>query len=165
MDLRSGETKWDKDKRWSDKFLFIVRVILKRNIAHLVGITVAPVIQDTKQATDVIISISRPHVAVRIRRQGYDKFRDWTIRSSRDSGSKTELEKLREGFADWYLYIWLGTKDKVVFWVLIDLDKVRRAGILDKEMPQIHNGDGTYFVAIPLAELDSYDCIVAKTQL
>jgi hypothetical protein len=46
-------------------------------------------------------------------------------------------------------------------WWLIDLDKVRSAGILNKEWPTYPNGDGTSGMYIPINYLYLLECIVA----
>jgi len=42
------------------------------------------------------------------------------------------------------------------------MDAVRSAGMLDVNRPERCNRDGTRFIAIDLAELRQYGCIVAE---
>jgi hypothetical protein len=107
----------------------------------------------------MLLRISGSDVASRVRRpcQGY---RDLTVRSRRESGHRTELDKLRDGHCDWYFYGWAedGLIDE---WMIVDMNKVRAEGLLDKERYEISNKDGTYFVAVSARELFDCGCIAA----
>lgn len=153
--------KYLTDRQWADYFLPDIKDILIHNTHHIIKVEVANDDQDTRQATDMIITVGSGDVAVRIRRDGYkQKYRDWTIRSFRRTGNKTELMKLREGFCRWYLYCWT-ENNQIIDWILIDLDIVRRSGLLDKKRYQISNWDGTYFIAISVKELKDNNCLVS----
>jgi len=89
------------------------------------------------------------------------RYRDLTIRSHRETGYRTELSKIEEGFGDWYLYGWLNKQDKVAEWILVDLDKLRERRLwLGRH--DIPNGDGTWFIAISSQELRKTDCLIAE---
>lgn len=165
MDLRCGAMKsdWKSDKAWADKFLPDIIKILAKNAGEFIDIDEADIETDARMATDLVITIKGGQVAVRIRRNGYGKYRDWTIRSRRDSGQKTELEKLQEGFARWYLYLWT-TNSTIVDWILIDLNRVRDSGILQREYREISNGDGTHFIPIKTDTLKWHQCLIAEFQ-
>ena len=148
------------DKQWSDHFIPQVTRILQSNASKIISIEVAPPDADAERATDMTIKVVGGNVAVRVRRDA-TRFRDLTIRSRRSSGRKTELEKIREGFADWYLYAWT-INGTISEWVLVDLGRVRESGLLDKPRKEIPNKDGTtFFVGIPIAELEQNSCIVS----
>lgn len=151
---------------WANAYLPEIVEILRENSKHFVSITEAPLEDDALKATDLVIKVEGGDVAVRIR--GFDKeyyYRDWTIRSIIPSKNKTELQKLREGFADWYLYAWTNSDGKIDSWMLIDLDLVRKKRILDKPWRNIPNGDGTFFIAIPSQDLEDQDCLIACNNL
>lgn len=150
-----------KDWEWADTFLPQIVDILKSNAIYILEIRIADSDKDTKEATDLVISVTGGDVAVRIRRGKYHKYRDWTIRSVRDSGAKTELNKLRDGFAKWYLYLWTDSEN-IVDWILVDLERSRSSGLLFKDRRNISNGDGTYFVAIPVNEIKRFNCLVSE---
>lgn len=153
---------WQIDKKWSDKFLPEIKRILVKNAGAFLEVAIAPDEDDQEKATDLIVTVDSGQVAVRIRRDGYNKkYRDWTIRSYRTSGQKTELEKLQSGFARWYLYLWT-EQDSVNDWILVDLDKARISGLLFKQRHQISNNDGTYFIAISISEIKRYGCLVSE---
>ena len=91
---------YQSDRSWSDQFLPQVRAIVG---PHL--LVPAPFELDAKEATDLMVLRARDMtIAVRLRRPGYaDKYRyQFTIRSKRDSGSKTEMAKLLEGWGDMF---------------------------------------------------------------
>jgi len=145
--------KWQIEKEWADRFIPEIKKILTSHAGLFVNVEISSDEIDQQQATDLIITIEGGQVAVRARRQ--TNFRDWTIRSIVRTGNKTELQKIKEGFARWYLYLWTDNY-KVVDWILIDLDKIRQDGILDKKRSHIPNGDGTWFIAIPTSEIKEY---------
>jgi len=146
--------QWD----WADSFLPEVEQILRDNINLLVSINVAPMEDDTQRATDMIINIEgEGQVAVRLRRDDV-KYRDLTIRSK--AGGRTEIDKIREGFAKWYVYGWI-KNNTIDEWILVDLDTVRKDKMLD-DRRTINNSDGrTGFVFIPVKELMDNNCLVA----
>lgn len=48
-------------------------------------------------------------------------------------------------------------------WVLVDLDKLRETGLLDKQRKQFENRDGTTcFIAFGIKELEQAGSITAK---
>lgn len=135
------------------------------------NIDTAPLVQDTQQATDLVLSLTSGDIAVRVRKNWYwlntqkrHYAPDWSIRAV-CHGYKTEIEKLKEGFARWYFMSY--SKDdlgQLAFWWLIDLDTVRREGILDQPWPIHPNNDGTAGMYIPVTGLYKSHCILADTQ-
>lgn len=152
-----------QDRTWANKYLPQVIKILRENINHLVEIKVAPDRKDMTQAVDLVIRLQGGNVAVRLRRSNC-KYRDLTIRAKRDSGTKTELAKIKQGFGKWYFYGWINERDKVYEWMLIDLDKMRSSELLEKKR-LIPNDDGTYFIAISKQELKSVGCLILEKRL
>ena len=148
-----------EDRAWSDRYLPIMRQLIG---PHL--LMPSPLEVDAKQAADLIVLRGRDMtIACRVRRHGYAARYPWdiTIRSKRDSGARTELEKIVEGWADWFFYghasLDPGALDR---WVLLDLSLFRREFIREGlrvalgKPPRLgriaqaqHNGDGTHFVA------------------
>jgi hypothetical protein len=150
------KSSFSVDKKWANKCLPEVKKILRQYTLYFLEFLIA----GYKKATDMILKTSGGDVALRIRRGSYTKYRDLTIRSFRSSGQKTELEKLRDGFAHFYLYLWTDGAS-IVDWILVDLDKARKTGLLYKQRHHFDNKDGTYFVAIPVSELKRNDCLIA----
>jgi hypothetical protein len=110
---------------------------------------------DTKQAADLIVlNAENLSIACRVRRYGFhDRYpNQFTIRSKRESGARTELEKIINGFADWMFY---GHADQdgsanIPHWWLLDLTAWRSHMIRRNKQSikygQQKNGDGTEFV-------------------
>lgn len=125
-------------------------------------IQTAPAKRDMEEATDLILSISSGDIAVRIRKNKFLKFLDWSIRV-RSNGHKTEIDKLKEGFARWYFIGWSSDDEhNLADWYLIDLDKVREHNILNHKYPIYDNYDGTAGMYIPIHTLLLNKCIVGK---
>ncbi len=135
--------------------------ILRQNAMYFIDVEIADDHKDLTESTDLVVNIEGgADVAVRTRDKDNCQFRDFTIRSRVASGAKTELDKLREGFARWYLYAWELPKGAYE-WILVDMDKVRESGILHEQWPEKPNRDGrTWFIAIPLMRLSEADAIV-----
>lgn len=120
----------DEDKRWSDRFLPEIKSILGQ---HLIS---EPAIQeDMYHNTDlVVLKLEAVRVGCRIRRpfnsKGdyvYPKYKDeFTIRSDRPSGNKTELAKIIEGWGNFFFYGWADDDEKCLqLWHLCDLNVFR----------------------------------------
>ena len=152
-------------KEINDKYLPVINYVLKKNAMYFINIEVANEEDDCQRATDFKIKIKGGDVACRIRFDNaiYSRnkriYRDLTIRSHTKHNKKTELDKLKEGYAKWYLYIW-HKLDKKFDWMVIDIDILRKSGLLDVERKEIDNHDGTKFIAISKEELKENNCIV-----
>lgn len=151
---------YEIQRKVSDAYLPAFKDILEKNSMNFLSMKVSDEHKDMKEATDMIIKIEGGDVALRVRDASI-KYRDLTIRSRTKFGGKTELQKLKEGFGDWYLYGW-GRQRIIEEYVLVDLDRMRDFKILDKNRKEIPNGDGTYFVNIDLGELEMCGCIISK---
>lgn len=111
--------------------------------------------EDAEQATDLIVlRLDGFRVGVRIRRPEYfERYQDeFTIRSRRDTGSETELAKIRAGWGDYLFYAFASTTPaRLRAARLLDLTQFRFWLNDCPEWPQgCHeqaNGDGTYFLA------------------
>lgn len=94
---------WQSDKRWSDTFLPEIKAILG---VHLIA--EPPIEEDQSRNTDLIVlRLDAVRVGCRIRRADryIDRYADeFTIRTSRPNGNKTELAKVIEGWGDYFFY-------------------------------------------------------------
>lgn len=140
-----------QDRQWSDRFIPHIKCIVGPRLMAESSFDV-----DTKQATDLIILRARNMmVAARVRRPGYfSRYpHEFTIRSDRDSGAETELQKVVNGFGDWMFYGHADeTERHIAHWHLIDLHAWRAHMIRDGQREKrqlVHgkksNGDGTHF--------------------
>ena len=154
-------TRW----RWADGHLPAIKEILEQNAGHLLSVEVADAARDLRMATDLVIRVIGGDVAVRVRRAKYrNRYRDLTIRAWLSSGVKTELDKLVEGFGDWYLYAWSDGQGGLEDWFLVDLDKLRESKVLAQKMIQRNRDGRTGFISISDKELRMHDCMVAERQ-
>ncbi|NCC68746.1 MAG: hypothetical protein EOM14_11245 [Clostridia bacterium] len=143
--------KYAEDREWSDLYLPAVKRIIGPLLLEETSFEV-----DTRQAADLIVLKARHMmIAARVRRFGYADRYPWefTIRSHRDSGAKTELQKIVDGFGDWMFYGHAGIMPgEIDRWFVIDLAKFR-AGLIrnpctdGKEIwwGEKSNQDGTHF--------------------
>lgn len=141
---------------WADKYQAQIENILRSYGGHMISVSVADKQMDMTEATDLVLSISgNITVALRVRDvstipQGR---REWTIRSWLASGQKTEIDKLRDGFCDWYLYAW-ASGERIIEWMIIDLQATRESGYLFINFDVIKNRDNrTGFSCIPAVVL------------
>lgn len=123
-----GETKslasWQHDHEWSRRFLREMKRICGE---HLIG--EAPYEDDAERNTDLVVLRLEPfRIACRVRKfQYYDRFGgQFTIRSGRPSGHKTELAKIVEGWGHYILYGFCNEDQTALWaWVLGDLNVFR----------------------------------------
>ena len=152
---------FQRDYDWQDTRIPLIIDILRQNAMYLLSVKVASQDKDTKQATDLLISVDGGDVSVRLRRPGC-RFRDLTIRSYRSNGHRTEIDKIREGFARWYLYCWMDDPWTIGDWLLVDLDELRESGLLDDDRPiKVNPGGRTGFKRYNPRELDNEGCVLA----
>jgi hypothetical protein len=98
---------WQRDKQWSDRFINEIKACLG---VCLIGEATEE--EDQKQNTDLVLRVNSLRVGCRIRKpldnngeSTYLKYFDqFTIRSVRQSGMKTELEKILGGWGDYFFY-------------------------------------------------------------
>jgi len=91
-----------ENRGWSD--LFITQI--KRELGE-VFIEISPEYKDTQEATDLIImGTGSICFACRVRRFNYfEKYKDqFTIRLKLPKYNKSEMDKIKEGFGDFYFY-------------------------------------------------------------
>lgn len=158
-----------------------VREILKELPAkYFLDFATATPQQDMEQATDLILEIPGGTMAVRMRRNkwyhnGLKRGFDWSIRYE-CRGQRTEIDKLRDGFADWYFYGYSADDiSSIIAWWLIDLNLVRDEQILEETTVRrmlwdVHrNGsgyglnfvpDGTSALYVPMGYLEQQNCIL-----
>jgi len=153
---------YDLDRRWSDAFIPAIKKIVGPLLLEESSFEV-----DTKQAADLVILNARDKtIAARIRRNGYaDRYPyEFTIRAKRDSGAKTELEKIVDGFGDWMFYGHANdNRVDIDRWMVIDLSGLRAALIRNKAPYQKQsNGDGTHFIAFDIRALPEY-CLISAS--
>lgn len=160
---------WKDDKHWSDQFLPEIKRILGE---HLIG--EPPVEEDAERNTDLIVlRMEAVRIGCRIRAAKFaglypDEF---TIRSGRPSGVKTELTKLMEGWGDYFFYGFEGDEpgqlgrwflgDMKVFRVWIFRCMVRNSGKLPGQ-EHFNRDNSSSFFSFCIAELPN-EFVVARS--
>lgn len=144
-------TSWAADKRWSDKFIQKLQMV-----AGLLITSPAPMIDDAFKNTDMIVLAARGvRIACRVRRYEFYKSYpyDFTIRSARDTGTKTELSKILEGWGDYLIYGFSNQSEtNLEAWRVIDLDAFRNK-FQSLARSTLSNGDGTHFLAFDVRKM------------
>lgn len=117
---------WRADKQATDPYLGHAAEIIGRSL-----IVPAPLTLDRQENTDLVMLASPDaRYAVRIRSNSYEaRYGDqFTLRSSRPSGAKTELQKVLDGLGDYLLYGFRSRYEpgRLSSWVFADLAVFRR---------------------------------------
>ncbi len=126
--LGATKSPWKVDKAWSDRFLSEIKGIVGM---HLIG--EPPIEEDAERNTDLIVlKMDAVRIACRVRKPEYlhkaeGQYRDeFTIRSGRPSGVKTEYAKIVEGWGDYLIYCFSDREEsRLAAWVLCSLNVFR----------------------------------------
>lgn len=143
------------------KFRSMIHRILNRNAHHMTQLIESSPYEDTNEAFDAVYSFYEVKVPIRIRENKYLRYQDFTIRSKAKHGGKTEIDKLREGFGDYYFYAWQ-TPNRKGFdsYLIVSLSKFRESGLINKPDFKRKNHDGTEFFCYSVADLHRHKCVV-----
>lgn len=165
---------WERDKKWADGYGPQIAQILAENLGRIATVRTATDDEDATRATDLVVELDRGDVALRVR--SATRFRDLTLRYRRrpwgivemDLQRGYEVDKILDGFARWYLYVWTSARN-IVDWLIVDLDAVRDAHLIERaidpiERREITNHDGvTTFTWLTFDELCSSNAVVNTT--
>jgi hypothetical protein len=152
---------WLKDKSWADMHISEIRNVIRKVAGKIVSIEIASSQEDTKNATDYNILVEFGSIGCRIRRPGvWPQYHDITIRKSRRSGARTELDKIKDGNPKWYLYGWDSSDKSLHAWVFFDVDILRSSGLLDGNNVISNRDGGSNFLAINVRELAGIKCLI-----
>lgn len=154
-------SQFQKQFDWQQKYYDFVIKILRALSPLMIDFAVASDYQDMKQSTDFVLQMNnRTNIAVRLRKYPCN-FRDLTIRSRSYYGGATELTKLKSGFADWYFYGWANQQGDISEFMLLDIDAIRNANLLDGNQTIINKDNRTGFISISLPDLRDAKAIIA----
>jgi hypothetical protein len=161
---------FDRDFDWQRQFLPRVKQLIANYL-----ITEAAPEEDKEHNTDLLVlKATTMRIACRIRKSGDLKYEgEFTIRSKRPSGAKTELAKVIEGWGDYIFYGFEHPSDPFALsaWLLGDLNVfrlwhsyqlIRRKG----ELPGLEreNPDGSsWFRAYGITSLPSSFVVARKS--
>ena len=114
---------WQADKRWSDKYLTQIKRILGEYL-----ISEPPIEEDAQRNTDLmVLRLDAVRVGCRVRKdedcKGY--YGEFTIRTKRPNGTKTELAKIIEGWGDYFFYGFGAENGNLTRWTLADMNVFR----------------------------------------
>jgi len=158
------QNSYKKDRAWADLLLPKIKRILLENLANISCIRTSSEEEDMKESADLIAEFldgSPEKVAVRSRDILYKKYKDITIRSKRETGAATEIDKIKGGQISYYFYHWI-TPDSFE-WVLLDVKKMIEKDAFQYADPEITNKDGlTFFVPIKIKKLRELGCILSE---
>jgi hypothetical protein len=129
------------------KFFPQVKRILNKQAHIITKFDIANEIQDRTEGFDAELNAGGSKIAIRIRNNEFLKYHDITIRTKVVSGNLTEIDKIRKGCGDFYLYAWLTKSGKGIHsYVIFDIKKFVSTGMIDKPSTKdISNNDGSYF--------------------
>lgn len=159
-------TGWKNDKTWSDQFL----PQIKRELGAFL-LNEPPFDEDQERNTDLIVlKMDSVRIACRIRKYAFylnQNYRnDFTIRSGRPSGAKTELAKIIEGWGDYLFYGFCNIEEtELIAWRILSLNAfrlwfnrsiVQNAGKLPGFTKSNHDGSSS-FMAFNAKQIP--DCI------
>lgn len=115
---------WEEDKAWSDIFILEIQRILGEAFFILPSLS-----DDQMKNTDLIcLDISGKRIGCRVRKKKYlrEYAFEFTIRSSRPRGTKTEYQKILEGWGDYFFYGFANnTSASLLHWFVGDLEVFR----------------------------------------
>lgn len=148
---------WQADKAATDIYMPTVKAIMGR-----IMLVTPSVFEDQRENTDLRLLVARgTRIAVRIRaaRDVPLYGHEFTIRASRPSGVKTELEKIADGWGDWFFYgFGDASTGRLVRYSVIDLAAFRRR-LITNHPPVVFsdkaNRDGSS--TFRAYELESFD--------
>jgi hypothetical protein len=116
-------SKWERDKKWSDKYLSEI----KRYLGEFLIGEPENIKEDIKHNTDLtVLELKTVRIACRVRKDKYrEKYgHEFTIRSHRSTGNKTELAKIIEGWGD-YIFYDFADESCLTQWFIGDLKAFR----------------------------------------
>jgi hypothetical protein len=154
-----NQTLYQKDREWADSQNPEIEKIILDNLNKIVKVRISSDEEDTTKATDMVAEVENEKIAIRIRRIPSKNFKDITIRSRRESGHITELEKIKTDCVSWYLYCW---KDRdSLEWLLLNIKKMNYFRLFTGRIEKQNKDMRTYFISIPINEIKRHGCIVA----
>ena len=116
---------YDRDKAWSDKFMRTIKQVL-----GLCLLTEGNFEEDAKENTDLrVLNLKGVRIGCRVRTYDfYERYpNEFTIRYSRPTGIKTEIDKIMDGWGDLFFYGFSNQSEtSLIKWTLADLNVFRQ---------------------------------------
>lgn len=155
---------FNQDYENSLKYMPEVIKTLKCIAGTICDVSLAPIVKDMEDATDIVLKLNSKEIAVRVRMPGV-QYRDLTVRSYRKSGKPTELQKIKAGKADLFFYGWGNQNFTLLDWMLVDLSICRTINIFDCRITKMNLDGSSGFISIPGWELAEKECLLFATNL
>ena len=153
------------EKAWADGHLNEINRVVRKLIGKIIDIVPTDLERDRIEAIDYEIKVPSGDIACRIRRAERCRYRDLTLTALRHSGAISEVQKILQGHAGWYLYAW--ARDSVfVDWMFVDLDVVRDREVIQNALKRKQYRDlpdGNRFLCIPFGVLHECGAVVDST--
>lgn len=156
---------FEVEKAWADGHLDEINRVVRKLIGKIIDIVPTDLERDRTEAIDYEIKVPSGDIACRIRRAERCRYRDLTLTALRPSGAISEVQKILQGHAGWYLYAW-AQGGVFVDWMFIDLDIVRQRQLIQEtlRLRQYRDlPDGNRFIYIPYQALDECGAVVDST--
>jgi hypothetical protein len=120
--------------------------------------------EDCNLSYDMVF-MGRVELSVRIRKNEYLRYKDFTIRSRSKNGFKCEIDKLIEGLGSIYFYGWMDEAEQgLEHWIVVDINKIRDKLLTNGS--ERSNADGTKFRAYSINFLrENFALIGEKDQM
>jgi hypothetical protein len=121
----------EKQWKWSDKFIPHIKQILSKHFRiGLEAIKVSPLQEDWRHNSDITI-LEIGNIAISCHVRSYQYYKPFghqvCVRSRYKNGTKTEIDKIRNGWGDYMLYAFAQpTGSRLYAWTLGDLGALRR---------------------------------------
>ena len=121
----ANDRTYKKDRKKYDTYLPNVKKILIETSKRPIKVETANKDLDNSQATDLLIydedKVYKMGCRLREDKSSTDHYRDFTIRSKRLCGAKTEIDKLK--CTDFYFYGWI-LNGKIINYMIINTKKL-----------------------------------------
>lgn len=116
--------------------------------------------EDCNLSYDMKLDPGRFELSVRIRRNQYLRYKDFTIRTRSQNGQPCEYDKLIEGKGQTYFYAWMSADEtELADWIIVDINKIRA---YLHEGADRTNPDGTMFKAYTIPWVESHSGIISN---
>ncbi len=153
-------------KTLNDKYFNTIRRILNSKSYVFTKFVEATPKQDMEEGFDSIFSFPDVKIPIRIRDYKYLNYRDITIRSRSYYGMRTEIDKLREGFGDYYFYGWETKESNGIYcYAIFSIKNFVESGLIDEPDSQRQNYDGTEFYCYSLDKMIKKNVIILYEKL
>lgn len=163
-------SSYAKQRAWAEQFMPQVKRIVGPLLLEPASFEL-----DTSEATDLIVMRAKDmRIGVRVRQQWvgeHERFKWQFTMRSKNGVSKTELQKVTEGFGDWLFYGFADEDTGELFrWYVINLHAWRSQMIRNKSVVKCgdtDNGDGTRFswfdvrtFTVPILIASSHEIVI-----